>query len=246
MADIGPVRAARRRVPVRTAGLARTRRRLFRPGIDRTGGAYGRTIAANRPSYRPNVMAKNYDQTVSLTLNSFLHVPTGTTASLDGGFLVGITQGTTDIQRIGRRIIVQTLEINGQVTFGGGTFSSDIVHIFVILDTQANGAFPAIADIFTTTAAGLQLRNLDNSQRFKTLKHYVVNVASPAYEGTAGNYAARIVNFHKFLKLNIPVEYSSTAGAIAEMKSNNCFLVMGAPNANTTMTLVTRVRFIDN
>lgn len=54
-----------------------------------------------------------------------------------------------------------------------------------------------------------------------------------------------MVEFHKFVKLNIVCEYSSTAGAIAEMKSNALYMVGGAVNAGAYWTGSVRLRFCD-
>ena len=74
------------------------------------------------------------------------------------------------------------------------------------------------------------LINLDNSKRFRILKKCIFTFQSGA--GVSGAYNEVTLPFEYYRKLNIPIDYSSTTGAIAEVKSNNIFWIMGAASSN--------------
>ena len=85
-----------------------------------------------------------------------------------------------------------------------------------------------------------------NSERFKILKKFVYEFASGA--GVSGAYARGVRNMDWYAKLNLPVEYSSTTGAITEIKSNNIFLLASTANQTDdeiTVTATCRLRFTD-
>lgn len=225
----------------------RTRARRFRSGYDRTGGSYGRS--KRRRTWCPGVPPKNFD---SSSVNcpsapgTTLAVPTGA-SNVGGAFLVGIPQDTTPTGRIGRRINLKSLEINGLVVMAAGTaVSEDVFEMYMILDTQANGAVPAITDIFSATTACKAIKNLDNSERFRTLKHWQVTVQSASWNGVAGNYSGAVAPFHKHVDLKgIQIEYNSNAGALTEIKANHIFLVAASSNGQSQFQGSYRVRYQD-
>lgn len=88
--------------------------------------------------------------------------------------------------------------------------------------------------------------NLANSSRFKIIKKWEIRQQATA--GVSGAYSntSRTINFYK--KCNIPVEFSSTTGALTELKSNNLFLVAGSGGAEddaATFAGSCRLRFTD-
>ena len=108
--------------------------------------------------------------------------------------------------------------------------------------------------MFDTTlvgVAGLEMRNIANTSRFVVLKHVVIKLQSASATGLDTNEAQdqQYAKFYK--KCNIPIEFSSTTGALTEIKSNNLFLLAGCQggtdnsNGAIQMTGVVRIRFTD-
>lgn len=233
--------------PMRYGSVARTgagtmvvrRRRTGRRGYTRTGGSYRRTVA--NINALP-IALNNQDVSINLPATGTLQL---SSTPATGGVLVGIIQGVSALSsRIGRYIALRGLEISAEITFvpGAGTTPSDVFHLYIILDTQANGAYPIATDMWSVTTAGYQIRNLDNAQRFRTLRHYVVNLASTA--GVSGAYGSKTVNFERYIKLpNILVDYAANTGVIGEIKANNLIMGYGSSNGLCSLVGTARVRY---
>lgn len=157
--------------------------------------------------------------------------------------LVGLIQGVDSHQRIGRKITVRSLLVNGTVELQPGATNADFTdnaYIYVVLDRQANGAYALNTDIWSNTVPAASLRNLDNNKRFKILKC----VKIPLQSTDAAAYTRR--DFELYIKMNIPIIYSANTGAIAEIKQNNIMVFVGGKTAQLTYTGAIRTRYTDN
>ena len=216
------------------------RKRILRP-IPRSMRGFVRTSMAYARSSRGEL--KFFDTALSFLIDATAEVPAT-------GQLVLIPQGTGESQRVGRLAQIKSLQIRATVTFAPGasvatTFGQG--WIYVVLDTQCNGAAASITDVLTGNNISTALLNLDNSQRFRILKKIYVNCQPQAGVSTAFNGVGQQVECYK--KLNIPIDYSSTTGAITEIRSNNIFLLAGTDgNSDDNMTVAgnARVRFTDH
>jgi len=207
---------------------------LVVPGYTRTGGFYGRTKGRNG-----NIAeTKFFDTSLSFTFDTTMEVPAT-------GQLVLIPQGDTESSRDGRQCTATSIQIRATITLvpaaaanGGGTY-----YLYLVLDKQCNGAAAAVTDVFTSANSSLALANLENSDRFVILKKWVRPINVTAGVTTAYSNVCHVLEFYK--KLNIPLTYSSTTGAITEIRSNNLFLVAGAQNQDDTIQFggVCRIRF---
>lgn len=165
------------------------------------------------------------------------------------GQLVLIPQGVTEQSRVGRACVIKSLQLRIHAGFApaAAATASTNAWIYVVQDTQANGAAAAITDVLTSNNMSTGLLNLDNSQRFRILKKLKMTFNPGAGVTTAYNN----VNVDKecFLKLNIPIDYSSTTGAITEIRSNNIFLLAGTDTTSDDTVVLdgnARVRFTDS
>lgn len=155
--------------------------------------------------------------------------------------LIGIAQGTSALTRIGRKIMLKSLLLTGHITMQPtpGTSLNDIVYLYIILDRQANGAYPAIADIWSEVVPAACLRNLDTAKRFKILKTMMWTL-------NASDASTPVIqDFEIFLKMNKWIDFSSDTGAITEIKSNNILCVWGSDFGVSTIAGSSRVRFTD-
>lgn len=155
------------------------------------------------------------------------------------GQLCLIPQGDTENTRDGRKCTVESVQIRARAIFAPGAASgATITHVYLIQDTQCNGAAAAAGDVFVNAAnppvastnftSGML--NLTNSGRFRILKHWVHNWNSQAGVTTAYNNVEKQIEFFK--KCKIPLQFSSTTGALTEIKSNNLFLMAGNSGAD--------------
>jgi len=222
-------------------------RRLFRPGFDRPVGALART-RFNPYASTPEV--KNYD---TYGMAGAMTTSLVTSSSVTTGMpLVGLTQGTSENERIGRKICVKQFTMTGifehAPTTGPG---HDIACLYVILDTQCNGGagggLPAlIADVTNTIAdPEAMFLNLDNSMRFKVLKK-IVHVFPPTTQAPGGlQYATNVWRFSYNFKMNMEVNYASSSGIISEIKDHNIFFVFGSLIGKCGWAANCRIRFTD-
>lgn len=210
----------------------------FKPGYDRTSGFYGRFSGRNSEY-------KYFDTALSFQVDTTGEVPAT-------GQLVLIPQGVTESSRVGRKCVIKAIQMRFTLA-PSQTIGQWMCRICLVLDKQCNGAAAAITDVFTSNGFTPYL-NLANSQRFVILKEWVMSGSATATT-TADNWASlgntvyysppRYKKFYK--KCNIPIEYSSTTGAITEIRSNNIFLTAVGFLADDGVTVsgTCRVRFSD-
>lgn len=202
----------------RTAAMAA--RRAVVPGFTRTGGSYGRYgSSARRLGLLPE--KKFFDTALSFTFDSTGEVPAT-------GQLALIPQGDTESTRDGRKATIESIQIRGQAAFlpSAAATAAANVFLYVVLDTQANGAAAAATDVFTGTNFAEAMLNLNNSGRFRILKKINIHLEPQAGVSTAFNTSVKQIEFYK--KCSIDMDWSSTTGAITEIRSNNIFLLAGS------------------
>lgn len=209
----------------------------FVPGYDRRAGYYGR--------FRPGGELKFFDTTISGDFNV-----TGAVLTT-GAQLVLIPQGVTESTRVGRKCTIKSIEMVGTITsnLGAATVAQarGSGHLWLVQDMQCNGAAAGISDIIEGSNLGVGLRDLANKSRFRVLKKFYMNLNPGA--GVTAALAGNSKYFHWYKKCDIPIEYSSTTGAIGEIRSNNLFLIAGVNNSNISDLInvsgKVRVRFSD-
>ncbi len=136
-----------------------------------------------------------------------------------------LVQGDGDSQREGRKVVVSSLFFRGSLTMPSQTnkdSTSDRIRLIVYVDKQANKAAPAILDILETADQD-SFRNLTNTKRFRFLydKTVAMNCLGGAGNGTADAWAESVKHLQmSFTDLNLPIQYTSTTGAITENTSN--------------------------
>lgn len=214
----------------------RKARRTFKPGYSRIGGYYGR--------FFPGSTELKFLDT---TLDSTAIDATGEIAP-GGGTSTGIVlipQGVTESTRVGRKCTIRSIQMRGSLDLQSDT-SSAYICLALVWDKQANGAYPAYTDIFEVNHYTSPL-NLANSGRFVILKRWNLAINQATYNDTGATFAGsrRMIKYYK--KCNIPIEFSSTTGAITEIRSNNLFLTqLCTPDDKASGYFYFRVRFSDD
>lgn len=223
----------------RASGLLRRRPQMA--GFVRTAGFFGR-----------------YNQPGGGSERKFLDIALSATADLNGeipatgGQICLIPQGVTQSTRVGRIATIKSVQFNGhfklqsQPTVG---CSAEVVHFVLVLDKQANGAAASVTDLYTTSDMGIAMINMANSSRFTILRHFRTTlqmVLSTNNTGEEVSGESKAVKFYH--KCNIPIEFSSTTGALTEIKSNNIFWMLGSSYTDDLVACAgtTRIRFDDD
>jgi len=184
---------------------------------------------------------KFFDTNLNFTVDTTGEVPAT-------GQLCLIPQGTTESTRVGRKCQLKSIQVRftAQYIPGADTLGCTSYYILLVQDTQCNGAAAATTDVMTSTNLSWAMLNMANSQRFRILARWSGVLQSGAGVSAAYGRDEKIVDFYR--KLNIPMEYSSTTGAIGEIKSNNLFLLASTDNTtDDTINILgnCRLRYTD-
>lgn len=181
---------------------------------------------------------KYFDQDVSIAdVNAGGAIPLST--------LNAIAQGVGESQRIGRRVVIKKIIWRWslrllQNSTAGNAYS--IVRLMLYLDKQANGAVATATDILEDNDV-YAFNKLSSKDRYTILFDKLVTL-SP--QGGALETVTVTVPLIKAGILSrtceIPIEFSSTTGAITEIKSNNLGCLIVGLNSSSTVELDGRVR----
>ncbi len=161
-----------------------------------------------------------------------------------------IPSGTTESDRDGRKCTITAINwrynLNlPEIDAAANPAASDIVRVIMYLDRQANGATAAVTDILES-ADYQSFNNLANTSRFLTLydKATPVNYQTLASDGAGVVSSAQVLTWHTFYKkCNIPIEFSSTTGAITEIRSNNIGVLLISSSGVCGFASKIRLRF---
>lgn len=166
---------------------------------------------------------KHEDSAVSFAFDATGEVPA------TGQWTQGCIQGTGDTERIGNKITVKGVQFRGSVLYSpaAAVNTATIVYMFIVWDKQCNGAAAAALDVFTSANFALALRNTDNLRRFQILWQQAIPL-QPTLTNAANLAGPVTVPISFYKKVNIPVTYDASAGAITDLTSNNIFLMAGS------------------
>ncbi len=207
-------------------------------GFTRQAGFFGR--------FRPGGELKFHD----LDINDSA-IAAGVTVAEDS--CVTIAQGVTEVQRIGRKCTIRNIGWRFNISLVSQVDEADppkgdVVRILLYLDKQANGAAATSTQILES-ADYQSFNNLANKSRFRTLmdRTYTIDHILAQTDGTnTGAYAETNIADSFFKKVNLPIEYDSTTGAITEVRSNNIGVLTISKNGTATFESKMRLRFSDN
>lgn len=218
-----------------------------------------KSVSLRKPP--PNLEKKWFD--VTANTSSWNAAGSGLPCHLGYDSLVRIPQGDNGDHRNGNKIMVTNVTLRGtcqcvessNATFTSTTPGDVYFRWFVIIDTQCNGAFPAVTDIFEETPTGGEQFDIFNSLlesgRYKVLmdKYVRVPAAAPMYNSASGHTHVpnRLIHFNKSFKLNLPIHYSDGTANMAAVRTNNIFMLVfnGHDGTNCRVNWRARIRFTD-
>jgi len=181
----------------------------------------------------------------------------------------GMKMGTDASTRIGRRIVVRSIEWKLTMTASDTQHNTTHYRFAIVYDSQTNGATPSVADIWSSAIVAASCppavtpRNISNKARFQVLydsglQKLVGNNAIVVTGGVApydlnwhGNLTdATLQNHQGYLKVKKPVQYNSgDAGTIGDIQTGAIYFVAmgqhtgsGGPPVNNLPTNVGYVR----
>lgn len=213
--------------------------------------AYSNSMVPLRTGgYRPNNVELKVADTTSVQM----------LFDADGTFqLLALPQLGSDFnQRVGRKIMLKTLFIRGQIaqntaysTLTASTRPGGLCRLIVFLDMQPNGTAPLYTDLLNLQAPWAQL-NLNNRDRFKVLKDKIVALDPFVYNTTSQTSAATGANtvkvFKFFKNINIETIFNGTnGGTIADINSGALWLftIGNWSTQAPTLEFTARVRYND-
>lgn len=164
--------------------------------------------------------------------------------------LSGIIQGSSGINRTGREIYIEHVEVHFDIYLVPNVLAnSDAYRIDVIRDAHSKGAAPGATDITTNNTYVGYLYNNDNVKRFRHLydsKVRVLNCHTTGVGVGVGTFNNRVA-FNKKIRVGAKTRYynTSNAGTIADCETGAIYLVLSTENSQTTFDGQVRVWFRD-
>lgn len=167
--------------------------------------------------------------------------------------LSAIAQGDGESNRDGRKCVLTSLHIRGDVQFdsinaaaSGSTPAPDVCRVAVVWDTQSNGAQLNAEDVFLpATHVEHAFRNLQYTKRFKVLYDECFEMVPSAMGGNGTT--ASLVGDRKVFKINkalkVPVLHDGTTASMANITDNSLHVIAFGSSTGMTLTYESRVRF---
>ncbi len=165
-----------------------------------------------------------------------------------------IAQGATESERVGRKVVLRSLQFRGTVQGGQATSTDETdneYRIIVYCDKQANGAAATVTDILETAALH-SFYNLANVGRFRILYDHTKNLPYPDGIQTAAGTFKLIAQDYKWevnLRMAIPLEFDNTFadGRIGTIRSNNIGIIglSLTDSAPPLLAYTARIRYSD-
>ena len=159
-----------------------------------------------------------------------------------GALLNGCIQGSDATNRIGRKIVIKSLLLRGDVRLSTTSVGGSPVRILVVYDKQANATAPAITDILDVDAYTGRM-NLNNRDRFVILMDFITDPIS-----INGNFCQ---NVKIYKKCNLESVFNSgNAGTVGDITSGSIYLFAAQTGnittANASFVFRSRIRFLDS
>lgn len=217
----------------------------FTPGVTRTGGVWDRSRKAAMKAHTE----LKWNDAAPLTSAAFGSTATRVTL-LGASPAHTLASGTGSSDRIGKKITIKSIQLKGSIGLGNTNSLSVVFHIWLCLDTQANGTLATLSDVIDSTSLDIARPVIANSERFRVLKKLVFECPALYSTITTGPTSGSLMlrqHFDYFKKCNYEIDYSLTTGAITEIRSNNLFLIAGTvgDNSQPTLNMVSRIRYTD-
>jgi len=156
-----------------------------------------------------------------------------------------LAQGTTAVTRIGRSILMKSIQARLWIKREDVTTTTvQSIRCALFYDKQVNGAAPVVSDFWVsgTGNSPTWLRNLNNTDRFYCLYDKVYNL-----DGAGGS---TVLSDDVYRAINLPVLYKdTTVGDITDVQTGALWMVYAGMTAagadDIDVQIQARVRFTD-
>lgn len=150
--------------------------------------------------------------------------------------LNGVDQGTDYNQRLGRKIVIQSIYLRMGITpavaasyvTGNVAHTGQKVRVMLVVDKQTNGAAFSATDLLGGGATTESMNNLSNRERFVVLYDKVMNFGPGYYSAGVwqplGGYTG-IPFFKIYKKIKIPTVYMGTGATVGSIATNGLYLI---------------------
>ncbi|AIF34794.1 putative capsid protein [Sewage-associated circular DNA molecule-3] len=216
----------------------------------RIKGSFARqAVASSRMSGRFN--ARNSARSRATGETGFVDIASANYAVDTTGtvtLLNTVPQGASVNQRVGKKIMLKSLQARGLMQNGSAATANDVAFL-IVYDKRPTGALPSVTDILAISSAQ-SMNNDANSGRFVIMKRvdtYLIGNLTAATNYT--EVAVRDCDFFLPLKGMPTVYKAATTGAIADIEEGALYLVtIGGTAAGTgaaSLSITMRLRFVD-
>lgn len=161
-----------------------------------------------------------------------------------------VPQGTAANNRVGRKILIDKINLRCIVNWPGQTDlakMTGIVRLMLVWDKQPNGAVPTVGTHLTANGV-TDYNNLLYADRFTVLmdERIEFNQSNAVLTGPTYSSASQEYFREYYIDCHIPIHYSSTTGALTELISGNIFLYSVCDtNVTAVVDADARIRFHD-
>jgi len=155
-----------------------------------------------------------------------------------------VPQGSSQMQRVGKKILLKSLQCRGFVANNSTATYNDCA-MLIVYDKRPRGALPAITDILASASSNA-MNNDDNSGRFQIIRRFDFALIGNATNITEASYKSS--DFYQKLK-HRTVYTSLGTGLIADIEEGALYLVtignVAAGTAAASSNLGFRLRYYD-
>jgi hypothetical protein len=202
----------------------------------------GESIAPKLTQIKGRVVPNQEEHYVDLALAGYGLDTTGTVTALNL-----TAEGNDNINRLGRKALMKSVCVRGYVNPTSSAQIATEGRISLVWDNGANGALPAITDIYTVNTSQ-SFQNVNNVARFTILSEHRYQIGGYNINATLSYADQNIKAVDHYVTLNAVTEYSGTTAAIASVQNGSLLLVTTGTSAAATglsAGLSTRTTFVD-
>lgn len=168
--------------------------------------------------------------------------------------LVAIGQGNNQSQRIGNRVTLTEVHINGEILFNAVTAatpnSARYVRVLLVLDKQTNGAQLSGENVLKDPASAtfnvMAWRDLEYVKRFQVLADIYVRRHNMAINWNGSNTltSQEHIPFQIHKKLDLPINFSTTGSDVSAIVDNSLHMIaIGSNGVDASINYISRIRY---
>lgn len=153
--------------------------------------------------------------------------------------LSNMSQGLTDITRVGNSIKIKDLRVRYTIIPNFTSSITNIVRIMIFVDKSQGGVAPLQTQIFESSTTFNSPLNKDFSDRFVVLRDSIF----PLAQGSADNLTGDI-----YLKMDYHVRYLGPGNAVGDQGPGTVYLLSWSNQVTNSPTIsyYTRLNYYDN